>query len=134
VELKVLAILADHPDLFDLAETLEIRSLLTDARLRDMYSAARLGGDMLSAAPPELSDIVAREVFAGSYAAVEDPRRTLEGALAQLRAGRVADEVADLQRRIKDAERRGDTAEARTFALRLTALRQGAGNPQQLKS
>jgi hypothetical protein len=129
LELKLLAILADHPTLWETAETLEIRSLLTDARLRDMYSAARQGADMLSAAPPEISDIVAREVFAGSYASVEDPRRTLVEAVHQLRQSRIADEVAELQRRIKDAERRGDTAQARECLARITTLRQAQRTP-----
>jgi DNA primase len=130
LELKLIAILADHPSLLELAETLEIRSLLTDSRLRDMYSAARQGSDMLSGAPPEISDIVAREVFAGSYASVEDPKRTLTEALAQLRQSRLADEIADLSQQIKEAERRGDAALARECLGRLTALRQLKSNPQ----
>ena len=45
-ELLTLAILADHPGLLEQAETRDLISLLTDSRLRDMYSAARAGEAM----------------------------------------------------------------------------------------
>jgi DNA primase len=117
-ELELLAILADHPSLLPFAEELGIGSLLTDARVRDMYSAAQAGGSIVDAAPPEISDIVAKVVFAGSYESVQDPRRTLTEAMRMLQRDAMDGELVELKRQIKDAERRGDTQLARELVLR----------------
>src|SRR5262249_54740099 len=84
-ELKVFAILADHPDLLEDADQLGIRSLLTDSRLRDMYSRRLAGQSFLDAAPPDISALVAREVFSGAYAKVSNPRQTLHDAVRMRR-------------------------------------------------
>jgi DNA primase len=118
LQLKLLAIIADHPSLLPYAEELGVRSLLTDARVRDMYSAAQAGGSIVDAAPPEISDIVAKVVFAGSYESVQDPRRTLTEAFRMLQRDVMDGELADLKRQIKDAERRGDTQLARELVMR----------------
>ncbi len=117
-ELVILAILADHPTLLPYAEELGVRSLLTDARVRDMYSAAHAGGSIVDAAPPEISDIVAKVVFAGSYESVQDPRRTLAESVRSLKRNRVDEEIAELTRQMKDAERRGDMELARELSMR----------------
>jgi len=118
LQLKLLAILADHPVLLPYAEELGVGSLLTDARVRDMYSAAQAGGSIVDAAPPEISDIVAKVVFAGSYESVQDPRRTLTEAMRMLQRDAMDGELSELKRQIKDAERRGDTQLARELSMR----------------
>jgi hypothetical protein len=83
-----------------------------------MYSAAQAGGSIVDAAPPEISDIVAKVVFAGSYESVQDPRRTLTEAMRMLQRDAMDGELVELKRQIKDAERRGDTQLARELVLR----------------
>lgn len=118
MELKVLAILADHPDLYPEAETMGIRSLLTDSRLQAMYSAVHAGRLMVEACPRELGNVVAREVFAGSYKALTEPRRTLAEAINLLRRERLVVELLEIRRQLKDAQQRGDTTLACELALR----------------
>ena len=50
-ELEVISLLADHPSLIATVEADKAFWLLTDARLRDMYSAARAGQSFLELAP-----------------------------------------------------------------------------------
>ncbi|MFH0903464.1 MAG: DNA primase [Pseudomonadota bacterium] len=115
-ELKILAILVEHPDLVSLAEQAGVRSLLTDARLRDMYCAAQTGRNLLEAVPRNLSDTVVRELLDSSYKSLVDPARTLEEMVRTLRRERLQVEVDDLGRQIKDAERRGNRVLARELA------------------
>ncbi len=110
-ELDLIALLADHPNLVNIAEQMAVDSLLTDSRLRDMYSAAREGRPLLSAAPDDAPEITTH-VMAGSFAKVPDPARTLEEmvtrvkqvrARAQLRtpgAGLDADSVLEQVRAV----------------------------------
>lgn len=126
-ELKILAILADHPDLVEVAEREGARELLTDPRLRDMYSAARGGRSFAEwATPQELSDVVITEVLSGQYKSLADPARALIDALRNLRRDRLAAAVEDLDRRIKDAERRGDRVLARELVKRMIETRNEA--------
>jgi DNA primase len=118
LELKVLAILADHPDLYPDAETMDIRSLLTDSRLQAMYSAVQAGRLMVEACPRELGNWVAREVFAGSYIGVTEPRRTLAEAANRLRRERLVVELEEIRRQLKDAQQRGDSALASELVMR----------------
>jgi DNA primase len=118
LELKLFAILADHPDLLAEAEHLGIRSLLTDARLRDMYLARLSGQSFLDAAPKDISDAVARELLSGAYAAVPNPRQTLVDAVRVLKRERLESELEQIVHDFKDAVRRGDTALARELSIR----------------
>jgi DNA primase len=118
LELKVIGILADHPDLVDEAEQLGIRSLLTDARLRDMYSARLAGQSFLDAAPKDISDLVAREIYSGAYATLSSPRRTLVETLRTLERERLEHDLDCLARDLKDAARRGDSDLARELSIR----------------
>ena len=122
-ELTLMAILADHPHLMETAEQQNVFSLLTDARLRDMYCAARQGESMLSAAPEELSSIVAEHVLAGSYAAVDDPTHCLIEATTTLRSTRKRSRLAHLQRRAVDAKRRGDAVLERELVREILTTR-----------
>jgi DNA primase len=125
-ELKLFAILADHPDLLPDAEHLGIRSLLTDARLRDMYSRRLSGQSFLDAAPQDISDHVARAVLSGAYAAVSSPRRTLLDAVRMLRSEQLELELARLHRAAKDANRRGDTTLERELTRKYVETRKHA--------
>lgn len=126
-ELKIFAILADHPDLLEDADQLGIRSLLTDSRLRDMYSRRLAGTSFLDAAPPDISALVAREVFSGSYAKVSNPRQTLHDAVRMLRSQTLEQEQDALSRAIQDAQRRGDSALVKQLFQRQIQTRNQAG-------
>jgi DNA primase len=125
-ELKVLAILADHPGLRAAAEQLGVRSLLTDERLRDMYSAAPDGRLNLNDVPEDIRDAVATALFAGEYIKVPNPSRTLNETVGVLRAEQLDAEVVRLTQQLKDAERRGDQALARELSKRQIQTRNEA--------
>jgi DNA primase len=126
-ELKIFAILADHPDLLEDADQLGIRSLLTDSRLRDMYSRRLAGQSFLDAAPPDISALVAKEVFSGAYAKVSNPRQTLHDAVRMLRSQTLEQEQDALSRAIHDAQRRGDNALVKQLFQRQIQTRNQAG-------
>lgn len=118
MELKLFAILADHPDLVQEADQLGIRSLLTDERLRDMYSARLAGQSFLDAAPKDISDLVAREIYSGAYASLPVPRRALVETIRKLERERLEGDLERLARAIKDAARRGDSDLVRELSIR----------------
>jgi DNA primase len=121
-ELKLLAILADHPDLMAVAEEMGVGSALTDVRLRSMYYAVLAGAmTFVDALPADIGSIVASEIFAERFKTVEDPRRTLANALANIRQGRGVRDITTLTEQIKDAQRRGDTALVRELMAQLTS-------------
>jgi DNA primase len=103
-ELDILAILIDHPQLLATAEEHDVFSLLTDSRLRDMYSAAREGQSALSAAPADPE--IARHVLAGTFADTDDPAHTLVGMVEHLRRVRVKTRLLSSRPSLdQDAER-----------------------------
>jgi DNA primase len=125
LELTVLQILADHPSVLDEAEKLGVFSLLTDRRLRDMYSAARAGTPVVSALPTDASADIARRVLAGDYATLADPEQTLREAVANIRRFRLR---AELRRRneqqTRAADRRvGDPTSERELLREILATR-----------
>ena len=129
LELTVLQILADHPGLLDEAERLGVFSLLTDSRLRDMYSAARAGTPVVSALPTDASadanGEIARRVLAGDYATLADPEQTLREAVANIRRIR---RRSELRRRHEQqtraaARRASDTASERELLREILATR-----------
>lgn len=106
-ELKIMSLLADHPDLLGTAEEIDVFSLLTDARLRDMYCAARDGQPIIAALPDGASSI-AEHVLSGAFAQVPDPRHALLEAVATYRQQQTRAKLTELQRRADTAKRRGD--------------------------
>ncbi len=122
-ELEILAILADHPQLMELAEENNVFSLLTDGLLRDMYCAARQGGSPLAALSDALSPSIAKHVLAGSYASVKDPAHCLLEAVAGLKRARKRTQLADLQRQAAVAKRRGDVDRERALVREILTLR-----------
>ena len=122
-ELVILGILADHPQLMELAEENSVFSLLTDARLRDMYCAARQGESPLSALAEELSPVIAKHVLAGNYAAVKDPAHCLSEAIAGLARIRKRVELTELQRQVEVANRRGEVELERKLVREILTIR-----------
>jgi DNA primase len=118
VELNVIALLDEHPDLWEMAEELGIGSLLTDARLRDMYLGRRAGKSFLDEAPAEIANLVAVKLHAGSFARVESPRRALHDAWRVLQGAKLQTEDERLGRELKEALRRGNAALARELSLK----------------
>ncbi|MEM9494042.1 MAG: toprim domain-containing protein, partial [Myxococcota bacterium] len=120
-ELQLLAILADHPQLLKTAEEHNVVSLLTDARLRDMYCAACQGSPMLAAAPDDIGPIAARHMLSGAYATMKDPNQGLLEVIASLRHPRRR--LAQLQRQADEARRRGDEALERELVHEILTTR-----------
>ncbi len=111
MELAILAILAEYPQLMETAEQNSVFSLLTDERLRDMYCAARSDRSYLSNPsewPTELSSLVAKQMLAGAYADVKDPNHCLTEAISGLKRLQQRARLAALRREAQVAKRRGD--------------------------
>jgi len=132
-EVEVLALLADHPDLVSTAEADRAFSLLTDARLRDICSAARAGQSLVDLTTSPTSGLPAASatlVLSGKYAAVTDPRVRLAAMAANLHhltmaagPGRKGEFMADLQTRLAEAQRKGDQEQARELASLIVSTR-----------
>ena len=106
---------------------------MTDARLRDICSAARAGQSLvdLTTSPtsglPESSTTL---VLSGKYAAETDPRARLAAMAANLHhrtvaagPGRKGGVLADMQTRMADAYRKGDLELARQLASEIVSTR-----------
>jgi hypothetical protein len=124
-ELELITLLADHPALIATAEADKAFWLLTDARLRDMYSRAREGQSFLELAPVQLPPPLAKHVLSGKYADAKDPASSLAAMTRNLEARKVGVGLANLKNSLVDARRRGDHDLARMLALRAVAERRG---------
>jgi hypothetical protein len=124
-ELEVLALLADHPTLIATGEADKAFWLLTDPRLRDMYSAARDGRSLLELAPVQLSKASAQHLMSGKYAEAKDPRAELIKMTANLGHRANALSTAQLGKTLVDANRRGDRERALLLAQLAVAERRG---------
>ena len=123
-EVEVIALLTDHPSLLPSAEEHGVLSLLTDASLRDMYSATlSQGTPLVELAPLHLPTTTAQLILAGRYAQLSDPATQLSQMTANLRhrQDRLAHE--DLLRRLADAKRRGDNQLAGQLATEVMKTR-----------
>ena len=107
---RVLSLLADHPALQATAETLGVFSLLTDGRLRDMYSAARTGRRLVELAPVCLPPASAEHVLSAKYAGHTEPHRQLEQMVEGLRRRNQILRDRALRAKLVEAQRRGDSA------------------------
>jgi DNA primase len=123
MELNLIALLDEYPELWDEAEEKGIGSLLTDARLRDMYLGRRAGKSFLDEAPPDIRNFVAEKLHARDFARLEHPRQTLLETCRVLQSARVQAEYDRLGREMNDAERRGDAALARELSLKRSQTR-----------
>ncbi len=119
-ELEAVALLADHPRLLATAEANGLFSLLTDVRLRDMYSAALRGAALVELAPDALPLTAAKKVLEARYATAEQPERQLLAMLEGLRTPRQLRRSNELRRQLHDATRRGAQDEIRQLYAQLT--------------
>jgi DNA primase len=102
-ELDLVCLLVDHPSLLPSAEEHGVLSLLTDERLRAMYSAS-LAGASISDGPPQMAELV----LAGRFAQHPDPLRQLAQMVEGLRARHSELAHKELERRLAEARRSGD--------------------------
>lgn len=123
-ELELVMLLADHPVLIATAEADKAFWLLTDDRLRAMYSAARDGQSFLELAPVHLPPPTAKLVLSGKYAS-KDPPSSLAAMTRNLEARKVNVGRMELKRSLADARRRGDHELARQLAQRAEAEGRG---------
>jgi DNA primase len=124
-ELELIALLADHPLLIATAEADKAFWLLTDARLRAMYSAARDGQSFLELAPVQLPPSTAKLVLSGKYASAKDPPSSLAAMTRNFEARKASVDRVELQKSLADARRRGDHDLARHLAQRAEAAGRG---------
>ena len=125
-EVEVIALLADHPSLVATAEADKAFWLLTDARLRDMYSAAReRGKSLIELAPVQLPQPTAVIILSGKYADAKDPRAMLLGQLQNLEHRKAELEQAEVQQGLAQARRSGDSHKARLLTQLAVAMRSG---------
>jgi DNA primase len=122
-EVDLVSLLADHPSLLASAEEHGVLSLLTDARLRDMYSASLVGQSLVEQAPLVLSPPVAQAVLAGRYSKHPDPARQLAQMIANLRLRSAELAKKDLERRLAEARRAGDRELERSLAREIVQTR-----------
>jgi DNA primase len=125
-EVELIALLADHPLLIATTQADKAFWLLTDERLRAMYSAARDGKSFLDLAPDRLPPPTAKHVLSGKYASAKDPPSSLAAMTQGLLARKASVERRESLRQLADARRRGDTDLARQLAQRAEA--EGKGN------
>ncbi len=122
-EMDLMALLEQHPELFPLAEELDVLSLLTDGGLRDMYSAARGGQPLWTCIPVEISPEIAEHVLSGVKRSIAQPERTLREAVDNLRAARSRVQRESLLREMEQARMRGNEELARELLERAKKLR-----------
>jgi DNA primase len=122
-EMDLMALLGQHPELFPLAEELDVLSLLTDGGLRDMYSAARGGQPLWTCIPVEISPEIAEHVLSGVKRSIAQPERSLREAVDNLRAYRSKVQREGLLREMEQARMRGNEELARELFERAKKLR-----------
>jgi DNA primase len=131
-EVELIALLADHPGLMATAEADKAFWLLTDARLRAMYCAARDGQSFLELAPAQLPSPTAKHVLSGKYALAKDPALSLAAMVQNLEARKAGAGRIELKHHLADARRRGDHVRARELAQLAEAA--GRGLPTEART
>ena len=122
-ELQLIALLTDHPGLIASPEADRAFSLLTDAVVRDMYSAALGGKALTDLAPQMLPEKAAQLVLSAKYAATENPKAQLTIMLNNLQHSQTKAGLVQLQIRMAEAQRRGDRELARQLASEINNAR-----------
>jgi DNA primase len=120
-ELELIALLADHPALIATDQAYKAFCLLTDARLRAMYSAAREGHALLELAPVKLPPPTAQHVLSGKYASAKDPASSLIAMTHNLEARKANAARFAARKTLMAAGRRGDHQLARELAQQAEA-------------
>jgi hypothetical protein len=121
----MMALMADHPELIATPEAHKAFCLLTDDRLRDMYSAAREGQTLAelianpAVIPPSKLELVTRQIEA------KDPRKQLTSMIENLESQRQELAHRDLRKSLSSAGRGNDRELQRELALRAVAEKKG---------
>jgi hypothetical protein len=125
-EVEVISLLADHPNLIASPEADKAFWLLTDGRLRDMYSAARAGQSFLETAPVQLPQPIAKHVLSGKYSDTKDPQARLAAMTHDLKLRAEMLRHAELKKDLHAAQRGGgDPDLIRLQTLLAVAKRKG---------
>jgi len=96
--------------------------LLTDSRLRDIYTRARAGESVLELAPVELPEPTAKHVLSGKYAGVKDPIAEIAKMASGFESRKQKLSKAELLKSMQEAQRRGDRELARRLALEASEI------------
>ena len=96
---------------------------MTDAVVRDMYSAALGGKALTDLAPQMLPEKAAQLVLSAKYAATENPKAQLTIMLNNLQHSQTKAGLVQLQIRMAEAQRRGDRELARQLASEINNAR-----------
>ena len=124
-ELEVISLLADHPDLIASIEADKAFWLLTDGRLRDMYSAARDGHSLLETALVQLPLPSAKLVLSGKYTGHKDPRAQLAAMASDLELRKKMLDHRRLQKALVSETKTGTTDRELSRLKALLAQAQG---------
>lgn len=120
-----MTLLADYPELIGSTEGDKAFWLLTDDRLRAMYSGARAGKSVADLAFEQLPPELVPHVLSRRYADHKDPAGELAKKVANLGSRKAEIERTKLMRGISDATRGGNRDKARLLSQLGIAERQG---------
>jgi DNA primase len=115
-ELDLFVLLADHPSLLASADADRAFRLLTDARLRAMYSAARAGQSFPELATALLPKKTAEHVLSGKHAKLANPAASLATVVAALEIREAKAVRARMDAELKEKSRMGDRERVRELA------------------
>ena len=116
VELQVLALLGEHPELITSPEADRAFSLLTSPRLRAIYTAARAGQpvhELVMSLPKSAYELAVRR---RRYADMKNPRAELVELVHNLELRKQKLDDVERRKRMNEAQRRGDYDLARQIA------------------
>jgi hypothetical protein len=118
-------LLSDHPSLIATAEADRAFWLLTDERLRAMYSGAREGKSLADLAFEQLPTPLVQQLMSRRFADHKDPPGQLAKMVVNLEARKAEIERTRLRRSLTDAQRSGNRDKARLLSQLGVAERQG---------
>jgi DNA primase len=118
-ELELITLLAAHHQLIATVDADKAFWLLTDARLRDMYSAARDGQSFHELVSVHLPPNTAKYVLSGKYVTHTDPEGKLRAMTANLETAKRLRDRHDTAKLLVEAKRRSNDRE---FNRRVTEL------------
>lgn len=123
-EVELVGLLADHPTLLASADADRAFRLLTDARLRAMYSAARAGQSFLELAPALLPKKTAEHVLSGKYAKVANPAASLASVVANLEIRDAGSMLNRMEAELKEQKRTGSSDRLRELTQNIVLQKQ----------
>lgn len=120
LQLDIICILAEFPELLSAADEQDVFSFLTDMRLQDMYTAAKNGQPMLSVTD---DSNIAKALMSGAYSNVSSPQHCFKEAVSTLRNVHLRQKLAALQIQLEEAGRRGDAELSRELLREIMVTR-----------